>query len=303
MKTQKGSVGVIAAIIIGAIIIGGGVFWGLSKKTTSKESYQQDQKESTVAQQENTQPGAQVENVEFPWSQYESTKNIQGRTTASKEIAGKVTLGGYSNIDLIIAKDAEIGGGSKVDTIIGFETVNIAAGSKIGTVYALATTKVLVGRTATVGKTTILSKTELVNLAKSKAGIGASTAPAKAPSATTQTTSTTANTGSAQTTSNTADYSGTYNGTFKPSVFTGPTCPNASFSLTVSSGGTFQGTVVTETQQVYYGGGNVDSNGNMTGTWSIGGSKFYLNGKITGNTGSGYFDDKGACKGPFTMSK
>jgi len=80
-------------------------------------------------------------------------------------------------------------------------------------------------------------------------------------------------------------------------------CFSGSVSFTVDKTGKLSGSIGTNVGS-FGGGGSVDMNGNMTAAWSASGEKINLNGKLSGNSGSGTYEATGSgCRGNFSVTR
>jgi hypothetical protein len=70
----------------------------------------------------------------------------------------------------------------------------------------------------------------------------------------------------------------------------------------VASDGKFQGPATIE-GSIYYGGGTIDSNGKISGGWTLSGDKITFSGQMSGNSGSGSYGSIYTCLGSFSLSR
>lgn len=256
-----------------------------------------------------TPSGGQVTQKEFPWSNYSSPITMAVGTSRDKAIASIVSMGGSSRATLVIAQTLSMGAAANVQTAYVFDTVSVTLGGSIQTLYYTDATVVSVNTGATIVKKIKMTNNELVDAAMAAAGIGGGTG---STGGATKTPVSNAGTPPPQQTQqpSASSYIGAWSGTFAPNATAGALgCPGGTVSFTVTADGKFNGPVRANNGGVYYGGGSVDKNGNMSGGWSLssGGNVKYgtinLSGKLSGNNGSGTWNVPGGCFGTFSISR
>lgn len=131
------------------------------------------------------------------------------------------------------------------------------------------------------------------------------------PTQTTSQTSTQTNTASNQTSVSASAnvnvtlpvFKGEWNGTYSPNSLTSEDCkPGGQTSLTIDNNGGVVGYIVFRGEKGF-GTGKVDTNGNLNGSWNYNGLAISFSGKISGNTGSGTYQNSLGCYGTFSISK
>lgn len=311
---QSGFIGIaIVALvaILGLAGIGAYVYVEKSKTSSEKVVTTENSDQNQVQNTTGTEQAVNTEaRIEFPWGNYSKTVNARASDTNSKLVGQTINIGGFSKATLVVGESVNVGGGSKIGTMYVFKSLTIAADSNIDVLYVESSTSLTIGRNVNIGKKVVLSHNDLVNKVKTAVGIGASTSSGSTTSSggTTNVSNTTtaspAPTTNATQTTVTVSYTGSWNGTFTANAIAASQgCPGGEVAFNVASDGTFQGPVTIK-GAVYYGGGNVDKNGKMSGGWNLSGSKISLTGQLGGSTGSGSYIDQGSgCFGNFSVSK
>lgn len=305
---QAGFIGIAVVVVVavlGLAAIGGWVYVEKSKTSEIKtEISDQNQVQNTTGTQQvvNTET-----RIEFPWSNYDKTVNARASSNSSKIVGQTINMGGFSKATLVVGESINVGGGSKIGTMYVFKSLTIAADSSIDVLYVESSTSLTIGRNVTIGKKVVLSHNDLVNKAKTAVGIGASASSGATTSSggtTNVSNTTTASPAPATQTTTTVSYTGSWSGTFTANAIAATQgCPGGEVAFNVASDGTFQGPVTIK-GAVYYGGGNVDKNGKISGGWNLSSSKIALTGQLQTSTGSGTWADQGSgCFGNFTVSK
>lgn len=286
--TLKTIIGVLAAIII----VGGGYFLFSSGR-----------KSVTISDYLPTQGGTAV----FPWENYPALIEVDPSQTADVVVASRVELGTNAVVRTVITKDLDMGTGARVTgEAYTLTSVDMGTNSAIGELVLLDSTSVSDAFGTTIGLRTLLSNDAWVARALQElpgsAPTGGQTAPA--PQA-----------GGAQPTSPAPapsptpapapapvahPFEGYWSGTFAPSKLG---CPGGSISLTVSSGGSFDGIVVTSFGDTFYGGGSVSKSGAMSGGWTTSVGSISFTGQLAGNSGNGSYNDGSGCTGTFSIRR
>jgi Tfp pilus assembly protein PilE len=309
---QAGFIGIaIVAVVavLGLAAIGGWVYVEKSKTSGAKtEVTSETSDQNQVQNNSGTQQAVNTEaRIEFPWGNYNKTVNARATDNNSKLVGQTINIGGLSKATLVVGESINVGGGSKIGTMYVFKGITIAADSKVDVLYVESATSLTIGRNVTIGKKVVLSHNDLVNKAKTTVGIGATTSSGSTTSSsgtTNVSNTTTASPAPTTQTNVTVSYTGSWNGTFTANAIAASQgCPGGEVAFNVLSDGTFQGPVTIK-GAVYYGGGNVDKNGKMSGGWNLSGSKISLTGQLGASTGSGSYVDQGSgCFGNFSVSK
>jgi hypothetical protein len=243
--------------------------------------------------------------LEFPWSSYPADSSTGPYSTNGRLIGQTVTLAPYSKATTVIAGTFNSAAGTSTAKAYVFGTVNLALNGHIDILYIESATQVLPASGATIGQKILMSHNDLVNAAKTAAGIQAA-APTSTPVQGTSTGGLGSGTKTPVPTTAPAGpnaYAGSWNGTFRAnSLSAAAGCPNGTVSMSVATSGSLTGSV-NVAGGTYYGGGSVNSSGHMSGGWTIGGGRIDFTGTMSGNNGSGSYVDGVGCSGTFSIAR